>query len=75
MWVLKMNCSKDELHQIIKDLARKGIGIIVISDDIPELMATCNRVMLMRRGRIDEQMTIRQTNEHDLSAKLRQLAV
>lgn len=67
--------SKDELHQIIKDLARKGIGIIVISDDIPELMATCNRVMLMRRGRIDEQMTIRQTNEHDLSAKLRQLAV
>jgi simple sugar transport system ATP-binding protein len=67
--------SKDELHTIIKDLAGRGIGIIIISDDIPELMATCNRVMLMRRGRIDEQLTTKQTDEQTLSAKLRQLAV
>jgi simple sugar transport system ATP-binding protein len=67
--------SKDELHQIIKDLARKGISIIVISDDIPELMTLCNRIMLMRRGRIDEQVITRQTTEHDLGAKLRQLAI
>jgi simple sugar transport system ATP-binding protein len=67
--------SKDELHQIIKDLAQHGIGIIVISDDIPELMATCNRIMLMRRGRIDEHLTTRQTDEQALSTKLRQLAV
>ena len=67
--------SKDELHQIIKELARKGIGIIIISDDIPELLATCNRIMLMRRGRISEQWTTQQTDEQTLSAKLRQITV
>ncbi|MDX2141079.1 MAG: sugar ABC transporter ATP-binding protein [Chloroflexota bacterium] len=67
--------SKEELHQIIKDLAHKGMGIIVISDDIPELMATCNRILLMRRGRIGEELVTRQTGEGELSAKLRQSAV
>jgi simple sugar transport system ATP-binding protein len=67
--------SKEELHQIIKDLAYKGMGIIIISDDIPELMATCNRILLMRRGRIGEELVTRQTGEGELSAKLRQSAV
>jgi simple sugar transport system ATP-binding protein len=67
--------SKEELHQIIKDLAQRGMGIIVISDDIPELMATCNRILLMRRGRIGEELATRQTGEGELSAKLRQSAV
>jgi simple sugar transport system ATP-binding protein len=62
--------SKSELHEIIKGLARQGLGIIIISDDIPELMQTCNRILLMRQGRIVDEMITRETSEAELSAKL-----
>lgn len=62
--------SKMELHDIIKQLAREGLGIIIISDDIPELMQTCNRILLMRRGRIVEQFDRRRITEMDLTQQL-----
>jgi simple sugar transport system ATP-binding protein len=47
--------SKMEIHTLIRNLASKGMGIILISDDIPELIQTCDRILLMRRGKIDEE--------------------
>ncbi|HVN77577.1 MAG TPA: sugar ABC transporter ATP-binding protein [Terriglobia bacterium] len=44
--------SKAEIHEIVRDLAKSGIGILVISDDIPELLEVCHRILLMKRGRI-----------------------
>jgi simple sugar transport system ATP-binding protein len=46
------------------------MGIILISDDIPELMQTCNRILLMRRGRIVEEFEREETNEEELNQKL-----
>ena len=43
--------SKASIHELIRNLASQGMGILLISDDIPELMQTCNRLILMRRGR------------------------
>ncbi len=63
--------SKTELHGIIKTLAREGMGIIVISDDIPELLHICSRILLMSGGRLVEQFSARAVTEHELSAKLR----
>ena len=62
--------SKNEIHEIMKQLAQDGMGLIVISDDIPELLQTCNRILLMRRGRIVEEVLPAQTNENELAAKL-----
>lgn len=62
--------SKEELHAIIKELAGQGMGLIVISDDIPELLQTCNRILLMRRGCIAEEIRPQQSNESELAAKL-----
>lgn len=62
--------SKDELHEMMKTLAGQGMGLLVISDDIPELLATCNRILLMRHGRIVEEIQPAQTNENELAAKL-----
>lgn len=64
--------SKTELHHIIKDLARRGMAILVISDEVPELMHTCNRVLLMRRGRLVEEFITRDITQDYLSAKLRE---
>jgi simple sugar transport system ATP-binding protein len=62
--------SKDELHTLMKELASEGMGLLVISDDIPELLQTCNRILLMRDGRIVEETKAKDTNEDELSAKL-----
>ncbi|MDW8396371.1 MAG: sugar ABC transporter ATP-binding protein [Anaerolineae bacterium] len=62
--------SKSELHEIIKRLAGEGLGVIIISDDIPELMQTCNRILLMRRGRIVEQFERKDLTEADLTHHL-----
>jgi simple sugar transport system ATP-binding protein len=62
--------SKNELHDMMKELAGQGMGLLVISDDIPELLQTCNRILLMRRGRIVEEIAPAQTDENQLAAKL-----
>ena len=62
--------SKDELHTLMKDLAGDGMGLLVISDDIPELLQTCNRILLMRDGRIVEETKSTDTNEDELSSRL-----
>ena len=44
--------SKHTIHEIIRDLAEKGMGIIMISDEIQEILDNCNRVLLMSNGKI-----------------------
>jgi len=43
--------SKAEVHTIISELASEGIGVIVISSDLPEVLALSDRVLVMREGR------------------------
>lgn len=44
--------SKEEILAILRTEAARGMGIIVISDDVPELVSVCNRVIVVRQGRI-----------------------
>lgn len=44
--------SKYTIHEIIRNLAEKGMGIIIISDEIQEILENCNRILLMSGGRI-----------------------
>jgi rhamnose transport system ATP-binding protein len=43
--------AKAEVHAIIDQLAAEGIGIILISSDLPEVLAMSDRVLVMREGR------------------------
>src|SRR5258708_16375239 len=43
--------SKAEVHNIISELATQGIGIILISSDLPEVLGMCDRIVVMREGR------------------------
>jgi simple sugar transport system ATP-binding protein len=62
--------SKYDIHRLLRDLAAKGLGIIVISDDLPELVACCNRIVVMRDGRIVRELEASETTE----AKLGEIA-
>lgn len=44
--------SKEEIITILREQAAAGMGIIVISDDIPELVTSCHRILIVHDGRI-----------------------
>ncbi len=43
--------AKAEVHAMIGELAAEGIGILMISSDMPEVLAMSDRVLVMREGR------------------------
>ena len=43
--------AKAEVHHMIDDLASRGLGVILISSDLPEVLAMSDRVVVMREGR------------------------
>lgn len=62
--------SKAEIHAIIADLAAHGLGVIVISDDLPEVLSTCHRILVMRAGQLVEDIPAGQVTETDLAHRL-----
>lgn len=44
--------SKSEIIQLIRELAREGKAIIVISSELNELLAACDRILVMSNGRL-----------------------
>ena len=39
-----------DLHDLIRDLARQGVAVLVASSDLPELIALCDRIAILHRG-------------------------
>lgn len=58
--------SKSNIHNIIKGLANKGMGVIIISDEIPEIIHNCNRVVVMKEGRIVKEADTADITEDEL---------
>jgi simple sugar transport system ATP-binding protein len=58
--------AKRSIHDIIRGLAQRGIGIIIISDEVPEVVPNCNRILLMRKGRIVGEFESSHTSEDEL---------
>lgn len=44
--------AKSEIHSLLRELASSGIGIIVISSELPELLGLCDRVIVIREGTV-----------------------
>src|SRR5258705_13837516 len=44
--------AKVEVHRIISELAGAGLGIILISSDLPEVLAMSDRIIVLHEGRI-----------------------
>ena len=42
--------AKAEIHRILRELARSGVGIVVVSSELPELIGLCDRVLVVREG-------------------------
>jgi ABC-type sugar transport system ATPase subunit len=44
--------AKFEIHNLIRDRARDGMACVVVSSDLPEVLALADRIVVMREGRI-----------------------
>ena len=62
--------SKADIHAYARKLAGHGMGVIIISDDISEVLQNCNRVFVMNRGRMTHACETQNVTDKQLSAML-----
>jgi simple sugar transport system ATP-binding protein len=60
--------AKRAIHDIVRDLAKTGIGILIISDEISEVVHNCNRVVVMHKGRFVAEYDPAHTSEDEIQA-------
>lgn len=48
--------SKAEIYDIINDLAQQGIGVLIVSSEIEEVVHMCDRIYVMRHGRLVKEL-------------------
>jgi simple sugar transport system ATP-binding protein len=78
--IFVMNCptmgidvgSKADIHKMIRLLSANGLGIVLISDDVPELLQTCDRIIILKNGKIASEISPQLTTEEQLYAILLQ---
>jgi rhamnose transport system ATP-binding protein len=44
--------TKSEVHRLLSDLAGRGIAILMISSELPEVLGMADRVVVMHEGRV-----------------------
>jgi ABC-type sugar transport system ATPase subunit len=44
--------AKEEIHKIMGDIAKKGVGIILISSELPEVLGMSDRIIVMHEGEL-----------------------
>lgn len=58
--------SKAEIYEIIQGLVKKGIAVLLISDEVSEIYHNCNRVIIMREGKVVKIVDTHDTTEEEL---------
>ena len=43
--------AKEEIYEILNQLIENGLSILMVSSELPELLGTCDRIMVMNEGR------------------------
>jgi len=58
--------AKSEIHRLLRNLSEQGIGVIVISSELPEILAVCDRIVVMRMGRIVGEFRASEANQEKI---------
>jgi len=58
--------AKVEVHNLLFQMAASGIAIVVISSELPEIIALSDRVLLMRQGRVTGELARSEANQEKL---------
>jgi ABC-type sugar transport system ATPase subunit len=55
--------AKFEIHEIVRRQAASGLACLVASSDLPEILALCDRIIVMREGRLQGEVAGAQATE------------
>jgi ribose transport system ATP-binding protein len=55
--------AKAEIYRKLREFASSGVGIIIISSDLPELIGMCDRILVMHQGRISGEVRRQEFSE------------
>lgn len=58
--------TKAEFYRIMRELADNGVGVIVVSSEMPELLAVCDRIIVMAEGKQRAEFDIEDATEENL---------
>lgn len=58
--------AKNEIYKLILELARQGMGIILVSSELPEILALSDRILVMAEGKITAEFPVQQATENIL---------
>ncbi len=58
--------TKSEIYKLMRKLAEKGIGVMVVSSELPELLATCDRIIVFNAGKIRAEFSSDEVSEENL---------
>ncbi len=55
--------AKTEIYRLINDLVAKGVGIIIVSSELPEIIGISDRIMIMRNGSIVSELSSEEADQ------------
>lgn len=55
--------AKSEIYEIINSLAKDGVGIVLISSELPEVLTLADRILVMHNGRITGELNREEANQ------------
>lgn len=58
--------AKIEIYNVLNDLKQKGIGVIVVSSELPELLGISDRILVMCEGEIKANLRTLDTNQEEI---------
>lgn len=58
--------AKSQVHKLIRQLAADGMATLVISSELPELLSLCDRIIVMRSGRISGELNGHSTSQQEI---------
>lgn len=62
--------AKSAIYDLIRSLAERGMSIILISDEVPEIYYNCPRALIMYRGRIVKELNCAAVSEEEFSREV-----
>jgi ABC-type sugar transport system ATPase subunit len=60
--------AKAEIHALISQFAQEGMGVILISSELPELLGMCDRILVMSKGTITGEFTQEEADQEKIMA-------
>lgn len=58
--------AKFEIYNILSDLSKQGVSIIVMSSEMQELLNLCDRIIVLREGRITAELSKEEANQESI---------